>query len=87
MFKVTPLYELYVLSMQRTDRAPKDRNIAETDPPKFAEMLMKKLEKVLEDQQRTQKLQELVGVSKIDISTDIYLIRNKQVYFRYPFQV
>ena len=54
------------LSFQRTDerRAPKDRNIAETDPPKFAQMLIERLELELEEQKNKEKFH--VTLSKVD---------------------
>nr|AKJ32472.1 axin [Pinctada fucata] len=42
----------------RTDRAPKDRNIAETDPARFAAQLIEKLEKVLQERERDRRIEE-----------------------------
>ena len=48
------------MSLQRTERAPKDRNIAETDPPAFAAMLTEKLEKVLREMENMEKIKKLM---------------------------
>ncbi|XP_041362836.1 axin-1-like [Gigantopelta aegis] len=42
----------------RTERAPKDRNIAETDPKRFACLLIEKLEKVKEKLEAEAKMEE-----------------------------
>lgn len=41
----------------RTERAPRDRNIAEVDPPKFAAMLIERLERVLKELERKERVQ------------------------------
>ena len=46
------------LLLQRTERAPKDRNIAEVDPPKFAQLLIDKLERVLKEQEKAERVQQ-----------------------------
>ena len=43
---------------QRTERAPKDRNIAETDPKRFAYHLIEKLERVKEKREASAKMDE-----------------------------
>ncbi|XP_021344757.1 axin-1-like, partial [Mizuhopecten yessoensis] len=40
----------------RTQRAPKDSNIAEVNPKKFAALLMEKLERVLKEREKEEKL-------------------------------
>ncbi|CAL1527279.1 unnamed protein product [Lymnaea stagnalis] len=42
----------------RTEHAPKDRNIAEIDPKRFACLLIEKLTKVLDDREATAKVDE-----------------------------
>lgn len=55
----------------RTEHAPKDRNIAETDPKRFADLLMEKLSKVLEEREASAKVEEkLRSISEADKSTD-----------------
>ncbi|XP_064623197.1 axin-1-like isoform X2 [Lineus longissimus] len=48
----------------RTERAPKDRNIAEVDPISFAAMLTEKLEKVLKEQENMEKIKKLMNESE-----------------------
>lgn len=50
----------------RTERAPKDRNIAEIDPAKFAQMLIERLEVVLKEQEKKEKFH--VTLNKVDQS-------------------
>lgn len=45
-------------SPQRTERLPKDRNLAETDPPRFAGLIIEKLEKLLQDHERNRLIEE-----------------------------
>ena len=57
--KVTGLLTTKIsLLLQRTERAPKDRNIAEVDPPKFAQLLIDKLERVLKEQEKAERVQQ-----------------------------
>lgn len=42
----------------RTERAPKDRNLAEKEPEKFAAMLMEKLERVKEEREKLEQVHE-----------------------------
>ncbi|KAH9504030.1 hypothetical protein Btru_067566 [Bulinus truncatus] len=42
----------------RTEHAPKDRNIAETEPKRFADLLIDKLNRVLEERETTAKMEE-----------------------------
>ncbi|KAK2148998.1 hypothetical protein LSH36_472g02015 [Paralvinella palmiformis] len=42
----------------RTERAPKDRNLAEKEPEKFAAMLREKLLKVKEEQEKLERIKE-----------------------------
>ena len=44
--------------LQRTERAPKDRNLAEKEPEKFAAMLREKLLKVKEEQEKLERIKE-----------------------------
>ena len=53
-----------MILFQRTERAPKDRNIAEVDPAKFAQMLIERLEVVLKEQEKKEKFH--VTLSKVD---------------------
>lgn len=46
------------VTFQRTERAPKDRNVAETDPSKFANMLIEKLERVIEEREKIERIKE-----------------------------
>lgn len=53
----------------RTEHAPKDRNIAETDPKRFAELLVEKLNKVVEERESSAKVEEkLRSISEADKS-------------------
>ncbi|XP_012946249.1 axin-1, partial [Aplysia californica] len=53
----------------RTEHAPKDRNIAETDPKRFADLLMEKLSKVLEEREADAKVEEkLRSINVVDKS-------------------
>ena len=49
------------LCFQRTERAPKDRNVAETDPSKFANMLIEKLERVKEERDKIERVRETLS--------------------------
>lgn len=52
---------LFALLFQRTDRGlPKDRNTAETEPQRFAEMLIEKLNKVVQEQECGAKVEEKI---------------------------
>ncbi|KAK3610677.1 hypothetical protein CHS0354_028064 [Potamilus streckersoni] len=59
----------------RTDRAPKDRNIAEIDPKSFAKLLIEKLERVQKEQEKEERLQESMSkvMSQSDISDEVAL--------------
>ncbi|XP_076453892.1 axin-1-like [Babylonia areolata] len=46
----------------RTERAPKDRNVAETDPARFAQLLMEKLNKEVEEREAVAKVQEKLRI-------------------------
>ncbi|XP_074647561.1 axin-1-like [Tubulanus polymorphus] len=54
----------------RTDRAPKDRNIAEVDPIAFAAMLTERLEKVLKEQASIEKIRRLIVEPDTSASMD-----------------
>lgn len=56
--------DLGTLIIPRTERAPKDRNIAEVDPSKFAQMLIDRLKVVLEEQEKKERFQ--VSLNKVD---------------------
>lgn len=43
---------------QRTERLPKDRNLAETNPQQFAALIIEKLEKLLQDHERNRIIEE-----------------------------
>lgn len=48
---------------QRTERGPKDRNIAETDCKKFAEMLIEKLLRVQKEREKEREKEERIQMS------------------------
>jgi len=53
----------------RTEHAPKDRNIAETDPKRFSDLLIDKLSKVVEEREKDAKVEEkLRSISEADKS-------------------
>ena len=52
---------------QRTERAPKDRNVAETDPQKFADMLIERLAKVYEEQENMRRMEETINSIEVCI--------------------
>lgn len=55
----------------RTERAPKDSNIAEVDAKKFASMLIERLEKIQLEQEREEKLRESIRcISESEESED-----------------
>nr|AMY99574.1 axin [Novocrania anomala] len=59
----------------RTAHAPKDRNIAETDPMKFAVLLAEKLEVVCRERERDERLQhQMKCISEAEESEDSSLI-------------
>ena len=45
-----------LLLFQRTERAPKDRNIAEVDCQKFADMLIERLLQVQKEQEKEERV-------------------------------
>lgn len=49
---------LHTQIIPRTEHAPKDRNIAETDPDRFAQLLIEKLEKEVEERKAVAKVEE-----------------------------
>ncbi|KAK0049197.1 axin-1 [Biomphalaria pfeifferi] len=52
----------------RTEHAPKDRNIAEAEPKRFAELLIEKLNKVLEERETTAKMEEkLKSINSVEV--------------------
>ena len=51
---------------QRTERAPKDRNLAEKDPVKFAKMLTERLQQVKDERDKLERIRE--SMSKIEVS-------------------
>ncbi|CAI9717600.1 Hypothetical predicted protein [Octopus vulgaris] len=69
--KDAPIHQQFI---PRTDRAPKDRNIAEVDTEKFASMLIERLEKVHLEQERDEKLRE--SIRCISESNDIEESKN-----------
>lgn len=54
----------------RTERAPKDRNIAEVDPKKFAEMLIEKLLQVQKEREKEERVKHTLSqvMNRSDIS-------------------
>lgn len=61
--------------LQRTERAPKDRNIAETDPKRFAELLIEKLKVVVQQREKDERVKETISrmdaVSKKNICVTV----------------
>lgn len=55
---------LHTQIIPRTERAPKDRNIAETDPTRFAQLLIAKLEKEVEERDAVAKVEEKLKTLK-----------------------
>ena len=53
------------MCLQRTERALKDRNIAETDPSKFAAMLIEKLEQVKAKLEEPERMRELLNTVEV----------------------
>jgi signal transduction histidine kinase len=54
-----------LVGRQRTERfAPKDRNIAETEPARFAQQLIDRLDKVLEEREAVAKVEERLRILK-----------------------
>lgn len=51
-------YYMVLFHFQRTERAPKDRNIAESDPQQFAQMLIERMQCVLEEREAGAKVDE-----------------------------
>ncbi|KAK7111768.1 axin-1-like [Littorina saxatilis] len=55
----------------RTERAPKDRNIAETDPARFAQLLIEKLDKEVEERHAVAKVEEkLRSLNQVEVVED-----------------
>jgi len=52
--------------LQRTERVPPDSNIAESDPKKFAQMLSDKLQRVKEDEERSERIANLTNSLRIN---------------------
>ena len=61
-----------MLLFQRTERAPKDRNIAETDPAKFAHMLTEKLERVLDEREKQDRFNASIKTLEVNIDSGLY---------------
>ena len=56
--------------IQRTERAPKDRNLAEKEPGKFAAILKEKLLKVKEEQDKLDRIKE--NLQNLEVRQDKY---------------
>ena len=56
-----------MVPFQRTDRAPKDRNLAETEPKKFASMLIERLQKVKEDIDKMMRVEHSINAIEVCI--------------------
>lgn len=54
--------DMWVWVWQRTEHAPKDRNIAETDPPRFAQLLIEKLGKEVDEREAVAKVEEKLRI-------------------------
>ena len=59
-------------SLQRTERAPKGCNLAETDPKAFADMLIERLERVIKDREKLDKVKETMH--SLDVSHLQYIV-------------
>ena len=46
--------------MQRTEKAPQDRNLAENDPQQFASILAKRLQKIVDDEDNLRRVHESI---------------------------
>ncbi|KAL5018518.1 hypothetical protein ScPMuIL_004240 [Solemya velum] len=53
---------------KRTERAPKDRNIAESDPKRFADLLIEKLKVLVQQREKDERVKETI--SRMDASVD-----------------
>ena len=53
---------------QRTDRPPKDRNLAEKEPAEFAMMLIERLQKVKEDIDKMTRVEH--SIKAIEVGPD-----------------
>ncbi len=62
--------DLFFLCLQRTERAPKDRNVAETDPKKFSAMLIERLEKVIEEQEKITRIENSFKTIEVSLTDD-----------------
>ncbi|KAK6187750.1 hypothetical protein SNE40_005707 [Patella caerulea] len=73
----------------RTERAPKDRNIAETDPKKFASLVIEKLKRVYEEQEIGIKMEEKLKCLEYDKAEEekmsSSMVKNTTASFNIPF--
>ncbi|XP_071107823.1 axin-1-like isoform X1 [Haliotis cracherodii] len=72
-----PNLMLHSQFIPRTERAPKDRNIAETDPQQFAQMLIERMQCVLEEREAGAKVDEkLRCLSEADETAGTSMMKN-----------
>lgn len=66
-------YDLIYL-LQRTERGPKDRNIAETDCKQFADMLIERLLRVQKEREKEERMQmSLKAINKVRKKTVVLI--------------
>lgn len=51
--------------MQRTEVMPRDRNLAEKEPAKFAALLTERLQKVKHDRDNVEKVMQSINETKV----------------------
>lgn len=73
-------YMFVILCFQRTERAPKDRNVAETDPSKFANMLIEKLERVKEERDKIERVRETLSSVEVVKTPSPFIFCNFFLY-------
>ena len=73
-------YMFVILCFQRTERAPKDRNVAETDPSKFANMLIEKLERVKEERDKIERVRETLSSVEVVKIPSLFIFCNFFLY-------
>ena len=74
MFLQQANVDMWVWVWQRTERAPKDRNIAETDPARFAQLLIEKLDKEVEEREAVAKVEEKLRMLNQVSTTATFLL-------------
>ena len=54
-----------VCTVQRTEVLPRDRNLAEKEPAKFAALLIERLQKVRSDRDSVEKVMQSINQTKV----------------------